>query len=128
LGASREGKKQVDINTWRKIEHAQAQVMEYYHRDLAFHLAELTVFVVNDLTVADQKFIDLLTKRAETSGENKVLVVVHNFKEVSTLEDLREVWKVTTIPCFLALSSLTLLSISPSRFYFFELLLICFLL
>ena len=118
----------MDINTWRKIEHAQAQVMEYYHRDLAFHLAELTVFVVNDLTVADQKFIDLLTKRAETSGENKLLVVVHNFKEVSTLEDLREVWKVTTMSFFLCfIASYTILSLSLPAFYF-ELFLICFFL
>lgn len=67
--------------------------MEHYLRDLTLNTAQLLLFVVNDLTVADQKFIDYLEGKAGSGS----LIVVHNFKEVTTKEELDEVWKVSLI-------------------------------
>ena len=82
---------------WRRGQYAQSQVMEYYLRDLTYRMAELLIVVVNDLTVADQKFIDLLENRCADDfarGRLKQLVVVHNFKEVSSEDELKAVWEV----------------------------------
>ena len=88
--------KQHDISfeDWRRAQYAQSQVMEYYLRDLTFRMGELLLVVVNDLTVLDQKFIDLLTTRCKNYRGKKQVVVIHNFKEVSTEEELEAVWKV----------------------------------
>lgn len=98
-----EGKVAMSLERWKKQQYAQAQVMEYYHRDLTYHMAELILVVINDLTVADQKFIDLLEERCQQSRNNKQIIVVHNFKEVSTPEELADVWKVL-LPSLLSLA------------------------
>ena len=77
-----------------KRDHSQAQVMEYFLRDFTFHASELIVVVVNNMTLSEQKLIALL----ESSVENKAIVIVHNFRDITTQKDLENAWKVHPLP------------------------------
>lgn len=74
----------------RKAELSQAQVMEYFIRDLTYHASELLLIVVNHITLEDQKFITLIEGRSEGKG----IVIVHNLRDVTSEEELHREWEV----------------------------------
>lgn len=73
--------------------YAQSQAMEFFLRDITFTLSQILILVVSDLTISDQKFIDMIQNRIdEDRVKARKLIVVHNLKDVTTEEDYNLVW------------------------------------
>jgi hypothetical protein len=73
--------------------YAQSQAMEFFLRDLTFTLSQILLLVVSDLTISDQKFIDMIQNRIdEDRAVRRNLIVIHNLKDVSSAEDYDLVW------------------------------------
>jgi DNA topoisomerase IB len=59
--------------------------------------------MVNDYTSLDQEhLIKLISKKK--NFENKKIIVIHNFKDVKTMKELKEVWKKQLLDTFMNLN------------------------
>ena len=58
---------------------------------LAVHLADVLLFVVSDTARADQAHLDTLCASA---GDDRPVIVIHNFMSVDSLEAMARAWQV----------------------------------
>ena len=63
-------------------------------RDIVFLLSDLFILVVNDFTILDQKILQKLKRQIleNKNKSNKIVIVIHNFKDIDNPQDLEEVW------------------------------------
>eukprot|EP01102_Stenamoeba_stenopodia_P021363 TRINITY_DN858_c0_g1_i1.p1 TRINITY_DN858_c0_g1~~TRINITY_DN858_c0_g1_i1.p1 ORF type:complete len:581 (-),score=139.62 TRINITY_DN858_c0_g1_i1:112-1854(-) len=76
---------------------------EMFTQDLVFHLTDFIIVVVNDLTWPDQEYLLALNnklKKSEKATSYFGVVVVHNFKETDTEEELLALWKEQVVSCY----------------------------
>ena len=59
--------------------------------NLAAELSNIIIYVVNNLTVQDQKVLESFKKKPEY--KKKKFIIVHNFKEVYDENELNEAWR-----------------------------------
>ncbi|KAK5581305.1 hypothetical protein RB653_001336 [Dictyostelium firmibasis] len=71
---------------------ARKESTEMFIRDMAFSLASIVVYVLNELTWNDQRFIFALQSKIQSlrSEQNirKTLIIVHNYQKVNSYEEL----------------------------------------
>ena len=62
-------------------------------RDIVFLLSDLFILVVNDFTILDQEILQKLKRQIleNKNKSNKIVIVIHNFKDIDNLEDLKDV-------------------------------------
>ena len=60
-----------------------------------FELSDYFLFVVNDFTSLDQRYLDKLTRTLQNSPNKnfREVIVVHNFKEIESQEILDHTWE-----------------------------------
>jgi hypothetical protein len=61
---------------------------------LVFEISDYFLFVVNDFTSLDQRYLDKLTRSIQNSPTKgfREVIVIHNFKEVENQEILDHIW------------------------------------
>jgi len=73
-------------------EHEQAlkykQASERFQQQAIVNMADALIVVVNELTMKDQRYIQNLHSEIQKSRQKKLLVVIHNYKEVDELSTL----------------------------------------
>ena len=64
-------------------------------REIVFLLSDLFILVVNDFTILDQKILQKLKRQIleNKNKSNKIVIVIHNFKDIDNPQDLEEVWQ-----------------------------------
>ncbi|KAK5581303.1 hypothetical protein RB653_001334 [Dictyostelium firmibasis] len=71
---------------------ARKESTEMFIRDMAFSLASIIIYVLNELTWTDQRFILALQSKIQSlrSEQNirKTLIIVHNYQKVNSYEEL----------------------------------------
>ncbi|KAN0047402.1 hypothetical protein ACTA71_001784 [Dictyostelium dimigraforme] len=70
---------------------ARKESTEMFLRDMSFSLANIIVYVLNELTWTDQRFILALQAKIQSlQKENiiKKLIIVHNYPKINTMEEL----------------------------------------
>jgi len=74
----------------------EREATEHFVLELVFDIADYFVFVVNDFTSLDQRFLDKLSRALQSSPSKpfREVIVVHNFKEVESQEILDHIWNV----------------------------------
>ena len=62
-------------------------------RDIVFLLSDLFILVVNDFTILDQEILQKLKRQIleNKNKSNKIVIVIHNFKDIDNPEDLEDV-------------------------------------
>ncbi|KAM9980355.1 hypothetical protein ACTFIZ_008646 [Dictyostelium cf. discoideum] len=71
---------------------ARKESTEMFIRDMSFSLANTIVYVLNELTWTDQRFILALQSKIQTlrteNAINKTLMIVHNYPKINSMEEL----------------------------------------
>jgi len=86
-------------NEWKKRYHNTAnaitekKTLELLIQEITFRLVDQVIVVVGDMTWQDQEYIQILQKQLEESTKNTSLIVIHNFCDVETEEDLFDMWQ-----------------------------------
>ncbi|GAB5356832.1 hypothetical protein AAMO2058_000322300 [Amorphochlora amoebiformis] len=71
----------------------QKEATEHFILDVIFEVADYFVCVVNDFTSLDQRYLDKLARSLQSSDKNfREIIVVHNFKDVTSLDVLEHLW------------------------------------
>lgn len=73
----------------------EKEATEMFILDLVFDISDYFIFVVNDFTSLDQRYLDKLTRSLHNSPQKsfREVIVIHNFKEVESKEILYHIWK-----------------------------------
>ena len=73
----------------------EKEATEHFILDLVFDVSDYFLFVVNDFTSLDQRYLDKLTRSLQNSAIKlfREVIVVHNFKEIESAEILDHIWK-----------------------------------
>ena len=79
------------VNNFSIIEK---EATEMFILDLVFEISDYFIFVVNDFTSLDQRYLDKLTRSLHNSPNKnfREVIVIHNFKEVESEEILSHIW------------------------------------
>jgi hypothetical protein len=77
---------------------AMKKASEQFLKELTIRLSDRIFVVVNELTWPDQEFIEALLEKfkAFSQFQNESIVVIHNYKNISSLEDLQKQKEVPT--------------------------------
>ncbi|KAM9978823.1 hypothetical protein ACTFIY_012581 [Dictyostelium cf. discoideum] len=71
---------------------ARKESTEMFIRDMSFSLANTIVYVLNELTWTDQRFILALQSKIQSLRTeqkiNKTLIIVHNYPKINSMEEL----------------------------------------
>ena len=72
----------------------EREATEYFILELVFDVADYFLFVVNDFTSLDQRYLDRLSRSLQTSPVKsfREVIVIHNFKEVESQAILDHIW------------------------------------
>lgn len=73
----------------------EREATEHFILELVFDIADYFLFVVNDFTSLDQRYLDKLSRSLQTTASKgfREVIVIHNFKEVESEEILEHIWK-----------------------------------
>jgi 50S ribosome-binding GTPase len=73
----------------------EREATEHFILELVFDVSDYFLFVVNDFTSLDQRYLDKLTRSLQTSANKsfREVIVVHNFKEVESQDILDHIWE-----------------------------------
>jgi len=73
----------------------EKEATEHFILELVFEVADYFLFVVNDFTSLDQRYLDKLSRSLQTSPTKgfKEVIVIHNFKEVESQDILQHIWQ-----------------------------------
>lgn len=73
----------------------EREATEHFILELVFDVADYFLFVVNDFTSLDQRYLDKLSRSLQTSASKsfREVIVIHNFKEVESQEILDHIWE-----------------------------------
>jgi HSP20 family molecular chaperone IbpA len=73
----------------------EREATEHFILELVFDISDYFLFVVNDFTSLDQRYLDKLTRSLQTSANKgfREVIVVHNFKEIEGQDILDHVWE-----------------------------------
>ncbi len=73
----------------------EKEATEMFILDLVFDISDYFIFVVNDFTSLDQRYLDKLTRSLHNSPYKsfREVIVIHNFKEVESKEILDHIWE-----------------------------------
>jgi HSP20 family molecular chaperone IbpA len=74
---------------------AEKEATELFLLDLVFELSDYFIFVVNDFTSLDQRFLDKITRGLQYSSSKnfREVIVVHNLKEVDSVDVINHLWE-----------------------------------
>ena len=74
----------------------EKEATEMFILDLVFDISDYFIFVVNDFTSLDQRYLDKLTRSLHNSPNKsfREVIVIHNFKEVESEEILNHIWEI----------------------------------
>lgn len=74
----------------------EKEATEMFILDLVFDISDYFIFVVNDFTSLDQRYLDKLTRSLHNSPNKsfREVIVIHNFKEVESEEILNYIWEI----------------------------------
>lgn len=80
----------------------EKEATEHFILELVFEVADYFIFVVNDFTSLDQRYLDKLSRSLQTSPSKcfKEVIVIHNFKEVEGEEILDHIWKTQVMAIY----------------------------
>eukprot|EP00472_Partenskyella_glossopodia_P010412 CAMPEP_0197518342 /NCGR_PEP_ID=MMETSP1318-20131121/3516_1 /TAXON_ID=552666 /ORGANISM="Partenskyella glossopodia, Strain RCC365" /LENGTH=564 /DNA_ID=CAMNT_0043068611 /DNA_START=54 /DNA_END=1748 /DNA_ORIENTATION=+ len=71
----------------------QKEVTEHFILDIIFEVSDYFICVVNDFTSLDQRYLDKLARSLQKSNKSfREVVVVHNFKGVTSSDALEHAW------------------------------------
>lgn len=73
----------------------EKEATEMFILDLVFEISDYFLFVVNDFTSLDQRYLDKLTRSLQNSPSKgfREVIVIHNFKEVENQDILSHIWE-----------------------------------
>lgn len=73
----------------------EREATEHFILELVFDVADYFLFVVNDFTSLDQRYLDKLSRSLQTSATKsfREVIVIHNFKEVESESILEHIWE-----------------------------------
>lgn len=73
----------------------EREATEHFILELVFDVADYFLFVVNDFTSLDQRYLDKLSRSLQSSPNKtfREVIVIHNFKEVESTEILEHLWQ-----------------------------------
>jgi hypothetical protein len=77
-----------------------AQTTESLLFEMISRIAHHLIFVVNDLTWFEQKYISMLHQKYVQAGQSKELMVVHNLRSTSTISEARELFEKQITSCY----------------------------
>jgi len=77
------------------------KAFEHFLTELALSLSDVIFIVVNEITWPDQEFIEGLMTSFQNNGEiSRNLVIIHNFKNTETKNDLNEKLSTYILKCY----------------------------
>lgn len=87
------------VNVLNENSVKEREMTELFLLDLVFEISDYFIFVMNDFTALDQRYLDKLSKMLKSSKNKPFnqIIVVHNFKEVESQEILDHLWE-TQVP------------------------------
>jgi len=77
-----------------------AQTTESLIFEMVSRIAHHMIFVVNDLTWFEQKYVAMLHQKYVKSRQAKELIVVHNLRTTSYVEEARQLFKRQIMQCY----------------------------
>jgi len=77
-----------------------AQTTESLIFEMVSRIAHHMIFVVNDLTWFEQKYIAMLHQKYVRSRQAKELIVVHNLRTTSSVDEARQLFKKQITQCY----------------------------
>lgn len=69
------------------------KLMEQILIDIIFQISDHIIWVINDLTALEQRFLDKLCKKMQDSKSKKEIFIIHNLKEIQSQEILDHIWE-----------------------------------
>ena len=74
---------------------AEKEATEMFQLDLVFDISDYFLFVVNDFTSLDQRYLDKQNRTLQNSPNKafREVIVIHNFKEIESQEILDHIWE-----------------------------------
>eukprot|EP00341_Mesodinium_pulex_P002083 CAMPEP_0116898102 /NCGR_PEP_ID=MMETSP0467-20121206/6884_1 /TAXON_ID=283647 /ORGANISM="Mesodinium pulex, Strain SPMC105" /LENGTH=97 /DNA_ID=CAMNT_0004570013 /DNA_START=880 /DNA_END=1173 /DNA_ORIENTATION=- len=78
------------VKVSNELSVVEKEATELFLLDLVFDLSDYFIFVVNDFTSLDQRYLDKLSRSLQYSANKtfREIIVVHNMKEVENTEIL----------------------------------------
>jgi hypothetical protein len=77
-----------------------AQTTESLLFDMISHISHHLIFVVNDLTWFEQKYISMLHQKYVLAGQSKELMVVHNLRSTTTISEACKLFERQITCCY----------------------------
>lgn len=73
----------------------EREATEHFILELVFDISDYFLFVVNDFTSLDQRYLDKLSRSLQTTANKgfREVIVIHNFKEVEGQDILDYIWE-----------------------------------
>lgn len=73
----------------------EREATEHFLLELVFDISDYFLFVVNDFTSLDQRYLDKLTRSLQNQANKsfREVIVIHNFKEVEGQDILEHIWE-----------------------------------
>lgn len=73
----------------------EREATEHFILELVFDISDYFLFVVNDFTSLDQRYLDKLSRSLQTTANKsfREVIVIHNFKEVEGQDILDHIWE-----------------------------------
>jgi len=84
MGVNSKTEGEADLEIKRRVLGVQ------FLQEVVLEIADLVIVVVNQLTLEDQRYVAKVAKKLKLFKQEKQMIVIHNFKDTNSEQDLKE--------------------------------------